>query len=290
MRTTIAVVLGCVLSGCAQTKTEPAAPYPIEAAPPGQTAAAAISYNPDELDSLVESLEVRARALPGGGTVAAHRDAMHGFFGAVADVLPALEGPEQSGAFLQQLRTIESARDRLAPDVGTATIDAPINTGLRATSVALNRIGTDEDVSGQALTDMLGRLDAKVDELEQVRVEGRPFIAADAGVLIAQAARQMADRLAGRVTDTPAIATEPAAPPTAEVPPAPEAAPPASTDSAAEAPAAEKPAEEKPADTETKVIDVPSDKSIPKFDAAPNFDEKPAEEAPAEPAPAELNK
>jgi hypothetical protein len=242
-----------------------------------QTAAATISYDPSQLDSLVESLQQKASVLPGSG-VNEYRDGMHAFFSDLTSVLPILEGPEPSDAFRQQLVTIEMVRDRLSPDTGSTVIEPTVDTGLRAATVALSRMSWDEDYSGQTLAGLITKLQAKVDELDSVRPVGRPYVAADAGQLIAQAVKHMAGRLAGSVTDTPAAAAP---------------AEPAATQPPAEAPApAEQPAPAEPAATEPAVpgADQPEPKEkqkvfdIPKEEPA---DAKPAEEKPADAKPAE---
>lgn len=235
-------------------------------------------YRAEALDGLVESLEQKASALP-GRDVDDHRRQMHALFGDVVQVLPILEGPEPSGAFRQQLRTVEAARDRLDPEAGNPAVEPTIDAGLRATYAALSSIGRDEPYVGQKMAALLSELGAKIDELDAVRSVGRPYVTADAVKQVAGVARHMADVLGGRATDTPA--TGPTEPPL--VPPgaieAPRAMP--STQPAAEpaeAPTEETPTEEAPAE-DTPAEEMPAD-DAPAEDA-------PAEEAPPEEAPTE---
>jgi hypothetical protein len=301
-------LLGCgaltALPACAPKQAPTMEPMPAAQEDAGS---AQPGYDAGRLESLVSSLERKARNLP-GRTAEAHRAAMHDAFDDVAQILPILEGPEPSGAFRQDLRTIEAARDRLAPGAGDTTIAEPaIDTGLRATSSALERIAKDDAFADAPVAAPLEKLRSSVDELDNVRDVGRPYLAADAMQAVAQAARVMADHLAGAETAT------------AEAP-APAAAPAPSTDSAASqakgepaataAPAA--PAEAKPAETatpeakpEAAQAPEPKPEAAKPEEAKPEAakpdeakpaepapaEAKPAEEKPAEPAPApELNK
>lgn len=238
-------------------------------------AADGMAFDPDALDAAVASLEQSARALP-GRTADAHREAVHAYFGAMLEVLPMLEGPEPTGAFRQQVRTLQGARDRLAPGAGGSSVEPAIDTGLRAASAALNRIGQGEEFAGASMQGMLEKLDETVGELDRVRSVGRPYVAADAAMLSAQVVRQMADRLAGRATDTPA--TVPAEPMPAEPAPAPvEPAPAEPAPEPAPAEAAPEPAPD--------AAPLPAPEAAP--EPAPEAAPEPAPDAAPEPAPAE---
>jgi hypothetical protein len=258
-----------------------------------------IAYNPEQLDSLVESIEQKAHALPGRGDQA-HRQAMASVFEDLIQVLPILEGPEPSGAFRQQLRTLENARDRLASGANGAGAEPAIDTGLRAANAALAGIAKDEEVGGQTLDAMMKKLQAKVDELDDVRSVGRPYVAADATVLMAQAIRQMSDRATGRATDTP-VEMPAAAEAAAAAQTAPAATEPAATEAApapapAEAPAAEAPApaeQPAPAPAETTTTETPAPADAPAEKTETPAPAEKAETPAPEPAPApaeDLNK
>lgn len=205
----------------------------------------------DALEGACDALARAADALP-GHDAASHREGMRAYFASLIGVLPLLEGPEPSGAFRQQIRTLETARDRLASDAGGSSVEPAIDTGLRTASAALKRIGRDEDFAGQPIQGTLEKLDETVGELDDVRSVGRPYVAADAAKLSAQVVRQMADRLLnGSTAANDAPTSQPAAPAAASqpAPEAPAAAPPAEPAPApAPAPEAAAPAEEKPAD------------------------------------------
>ena len=101
---------------------------------------------------------------------------MHEFFGDVAQVLPILEGPQPCGAFRQQLRTVENARDRLG-----AGRRQPVAASRRSTpdSAARTRrcarsAGTSRS-PGQNMAAVLDELGGKIDELDRVRSD-RPAV------------------------------------------------------------------------------------------------------------------
>ncbi|CAA9435335.1 MAG: hypothetical protein AVDCRST_MAG64-3762, partial [uncultured Phycisphaerae bacterium] len=135
--------------GCARPKQE--ATLPEMPAAEQEPEVPQGDYRGEALDGLAASLEERSGELP-GRTPEDHRARMHEFFGTVVEVLPILEGPEPSGAFRQQLRTVQSARYRLAPDAGGGPSPEPtIDAGLRGAYAALNSIGRDEPYAGQSM-------------------------------------------------------------------------------------------------------------------------------------------
>src|SRR5688500_319116 len=284
---TIGLTVGCGPKEEPTLREMPVATDAEEAVPEGD-------YRGEALDALAESLEAKATALP-GPTPEEHRAQMHAFFADVVEVLPILEGPEPSGAFRQQLRAVRTARDRLAPDAGTMAAEPTIDTGLRGVYAALNAIGRDEAFAGQRMSTVLAELEAKVDELDRVRSVGRSYVAADAARLVAATVRHMADRLAGRVTDTPTTGpTEPPlVPPGAIDPPKPTIQPKPPTTPTEETPTEETPTEETPAEEtpaeetpteETPAEEMPAEETPAEEEAAPS-EEAPAEEMPAEEAP-----
>jgi hypothetical protein len=201
----------------------------------------------DELPGLVSDLSQKAENLP-GRTADDHRAAMHDVFDNLAKLLPILDGPESSGGFRQQLRSVEAARDRLAPDAGDVNADPAIGTGLRAAAAAFNDVTRDDDTfAGPEIGENLKKLQTTVDELDTVGGVGRPYVAADSVQLMAQVAHQMADKIAG-LSAAPAQ-TEPAATtaePATAAPTEPAAAPiepkPAEQKAEGEKPAAAEPA------------------------------------------------
>lgn len=284
------------LSGGCQPKDKPSLkemPVATEAEPD----VPAGDYRGEAIDGLAESLGAKASQLP-GRTADDHRRQMHEFFGDVVQVLPILEGPQPSGAFRQQLRTVQTAQQRLGADAGRVPADPTIDTGLRGTYAALSSIGRDEPYAGQKTYALLEQLGGKIDELDRVPSVGRPYVAADAARLVASTVRHMADRVAGRATDTPATvpssdvtsvppgAVDPPAVPTLDPKPptTPAATPPADeTKPAEEIPAEEMPAEETPAE-ETPAEEMPAEETPAEEMPA---EETPAEEIPAEETPAE---
>jgi hypothetical protein len=218
---TVVLALGAgaalTLSACAPKKSPTMEPISVtqskteEQLSPG-------SATMDELNTLVAELSTRAQDLP-GRTAEAHRAAMHDVFDNLAKLLPILAGPEPSGGFRQQVRTVEAARDRLAPDAGDVNAEPAIGTAVRAAAAAFNDVAHDDDTfAGPEIGENLKKLSATVDELDTVGGVGRPYIAADSVQLMAQIAHQMADKIGGVSTggastaDAAPVTTEPAAP------------------------------------------------------------------------------
>ena len=209
--------------------------------------ASAASASMDEMTNLVADLSSKAQNLP-GRTADDHRSAMHDVFDNLTKLLPILAGTEPSGGFRQQVRSVEAARDRLAPDAGDVNAEPAIGTGLRAAAAAFNEIPHDDDTfAGPEIAENLKKLSSTVDELDNVGGVGRPYIAADSVQLMAQIAHQMADKISGTSAGEPSTAaaapakTEPAAPATTTT------TEPAPAEPAAKEPAAA-PIEPKPAE------------------------------------------
>jgi hypothetical protein len=90
-------------------------------------------------------------------------------FEAAGSVLSILEGPRPAGAFRQQLRIIDTTRQRLASGSQSLAIEPTVNAGLRAVYNAL--VGIRQDQFGND-ADVAARLDAlrsRVDDLDTVR-------------------------------------------------------------------------------------------------------------------------
>src|SRR5688572_3717304 len=90
-------------------------------------------------------------------------------FEAAGRLLSTLEGSQPTGAFRQQLRIIDTTRQRLASASQSLAIEPTINAGLRATYNALvglrmNQFGNDADVA-----DRIDTLRARIDDLDTVR-------------------------------------------------------------------------------------------------------------------------
>jgi hypothetical protein len=216
--------------------------------------ASAASASMDELNSLVSDLSQKARSLP-GRTAEAHRSAMHDVFDNLTRLLPALAGPDAGGGFRQQLRSVEAARDRLAPDAGDVNAEPAIGTGVRAAAAAFGDVAHDDDtLATPEIAENLKTLQRTVDELDTVGGVGRPYIAADSVQLMAQIAHQMADKIGGTGTaaSTPDAAAAPAAASAAEPKPAEPAAP------IEPKPAEQKAEGEKPSET-TATIPAPAE-------------------------------
>jgi hypothetical protein len=201
------------------------------------------SANMDELSQLVADLAQKANNLP-GRTAEDHRSAMHDVFDNLTRLLPMLAGPDAGGGFRQQLRSVEAARERLAPDAGDINAEPAIGSGVRAAAAAFNDIAHDDDTfASPGIGENLKKLQATVDELDAVGGVGRPYVAADSMQLMAQIAQQMTDQISsGDTTPDAAAPAEPTAPAAEPEPTEPGAA---TTEPAAAAPIEPKPAEQK---------------------------------------------
>jgi hypothetical protein len=278
---TVVLALGAAgaltLPACAPKKSPTMEPISVTEAKTEDQASAA-SANMDELSQLLADLAPKANNLP-GRTAEAHRSAMHDVFDNLTRLLPILAGPEAGGGFRQQLRSVEAARDRLAPDAGDINAEPAIGSGVRAAAAAFNDIAQDDDTfAGPDIAANLKKLQTTVDEFDAVGGVGRPYVAADSMKLMAQIAQQMADRIRG---DGGAISsTSDAAPPA----PAAATAEPAATSEPAAAPADAAPATTEPA--AAPIEPKPAEQNSDGGPTPPAVAEPAPAPAPAEPAPA----
>src|SRR5207248_8303619 len=139
---------------------------PIEPNPQPQLAGDA-RERVKELTARAQEYEQNAKSLPGPNEQA-HRAQLAAQFSLLAQILPALNGPEMSGDFRQQLRIIDSTRAQLANTAPDLSIEPAVDTGLRAAHHALAGIAqrnfTDTPDAGKSLDAMR----AKVQELDTV--------------------------------------------------------------------------------------------------------------------------
>jgi hypothetical protein len=278
-----------MLSACAPKKSPTMEPISVnETKSEGAAdAASAGMATMDEMNNLVSDLSQKAHDLP-GRTAEAHRSAMHDVFDNLTKLLPILAGPEPSGGFRQQCRSVEAARDRLAPDAGDVNAEPAIDTGIRAAAAAFNDVAHDDDTfAGPDIAENLKKLSSTVDELDTVGGVGRPYVAADSVQLMAQIAHQMADKIGGMSSHDASTAaagapasTEPAASPAATTT-EPAASEPAAKEPAAAGTAATEPAatpiEPKPAEQKAEGV-TPTAEPAPAPDAAPAPEPAPAAE------------
>ena len=174
---TTALAAMSLVPACAPKEEPTMDPMPVEQQPGEQ--AAITSYDAEQMEALVQSLEEKAYALP-GGDAESHRDAMRVVFDDLLQALPILMGAEPPGAFRQHVRTLTTARDRLMTDAGTTAVDPTVGTGLRAAYGALMQVAQDDAFKGSEVAEAMKKLGETIDQLDRVRRIGRPYVAADA--------------------------------------------------------------------------------------------------------------
>jgi hypothetical protein len=204
--------VGClILGGCASQSpaTRPSASATQPADAEGMVDVAAwlggLQENSQRLTQLSADLPGRSDA--------EHRQLMVAVFGDLGDALPALHGPEKSGAFDEQLRAIDSARRQLAAGSANRVFEPTIDYGLRAAAHALNDIQRANFSDRGDLTPMLDQLQRNLDQLDLQQGPIHRVIEADAVGDLAKTVQAMTAAIQARMgtppTTGPAPATRP---------------------------------------------------------------------------------
>ena len=90
-------------------------------------------------------------------------------FEAAGRVLSVLEGPQPGGAFRQQLRIMDTTRQRLAGGSQSLAVEPTINAGLRALYNALSSLRMDQFGNDADVAQRLDAMRSRVDDLDTVR-------------------------------------------------------------------------------------------------------------------------
>jgi hypothetical protein len=194
-------------------------------------------------------------------------------FGLLAQILPALNGPDMPGDFRQQHRIIDSTRALLSSSSSDLAPEPTIDSGLRAAHRALASVNARNFAGGASGPEVAKSLDAMRDrvlELDTVAGPIHRLVAAQAIQASAAAITQMSTALQQRLNEqgTGAAAPKAVTPPDASKPQSP------------------KPVEQPKAETARPETVKPAEQ--PRPDAAKPAETKPAEQP--KPAVPELNK
>ena len=162
----LSLLAATLFLGCAPKTETTLEPPPAEPNPQPQLASDA-RERVKELTARAQEYADSAKKLPGPNEQA-DRALLVNQFSLLAQMLPALNGPQMAGDFRQQLRIIDSTRAQLASTAPDLSIEPAVDTGLRAAHQALAGIAqrnfSDIPDAGKSLDAMR----AKVQELDTV--------------------------------------------------------------------------------------------------------------------------
>ena len=176
----------------------------------------------DELKGLAGQFDELSRRLPGRDENE-HRAVMAEVFARLAEMLPMLQGPDPSGAFRVQLRTIEDARQRLSNPASNLAFEPTIDSGLRAAAAALSTITRETFYAGENVADEIDRLNAMLPQLDAVRGPFHRLVVKDVVHHLAAVMTHMSEIYGYRLQEqNPIMPTnaEPATAPATTTPPA----------------------------------------------------------------------
>ncbi len=159
----------------------------------------------------VQKLQETSSQLP-GDTADEHRRLMHESFAALTQILPLMEGDQQSGEFRQGLRILDSSRQQLAGASKGLAVEPTVGQGLRAAVRLIgdvNRVVFNNDAQ---ITKSLDGLQQRVDELDSVHGPLNRVVASQSMRQTAALLQQMSATLAERA----GVESKPAAAPAAK--------------------------------------------------------------------------
>jgi hypothetical protein len=214
-------VIAVVMTGCAKKNT--ATMDPKVPANPQPQMNDSVPQRVTDLRRLSAQFNELAQRLPGRDENE-HRAVMGDVFARLAEILPMLQGPDPSGAFRVQLRTIEDARQRLSAASSNLAMEPTIDSGLRAASSALSTITRETFYAGDNVSDEIDRLNAKLPELDSVHGQFHRLVVKDVVHHLAGIMGHMSEIYSYRLQQqNPAMSpshAEPATAPATTTPPA----------------------------------------------------------------------
>jgi hypothetical protein len=183
--------------GCAPKSQTTLQPPATEPNPQPQLASDA-RERVKELAARAQEYEQNAKNLPGPNEQA-DRALLVNQFSLLSQILPALNGPQMSGDFRQQLRIIDSTRAQLASTSQDLSIEPAVDTGLRAAHHALEGIAQRNFTDVPEVNKSLDAMRAKVQELDAVSGPIHRLVAAQAIQASAEAITKMTTALDQRL-------------------------------------------------------------------------------------------
>lgn len=150
--------------------------------------------------------------LPGAGDTprdvdAANRQLMRQSFETLAQLLPMIEGPNQTGDFRQGMRVLDASRQQLANGSMNLAAEPTVAQGVRAVAHLLASLNQFVFTNDPALTQKIDAMEKTVNELDVTHGARSRVVSARAMRQSAEVLQAMSDNLAGRLAPA---ATQPA--------------------------------------------------------------------------------
>jgi hypothetical protein len=189
----------CLLAGCAGKTETTLPPAPVDPNPPAPIVSDA-RERIKELVARADEYAAGANKLPGRNATDDRAQVVQQF-ALLAQILPIVSGPEQTGNFRQELRIIDSTRSQLSSGSADLAVEPTIDTGLRAAQRAIASLA---QRSFSELPDVAKAVDtmrAKNEELDAVNGGLHRLVASQSFQASALAISQMASALDQRLND-----------------------------------------------------------------------------------------
>jgi hypothetical protein len=194
----VAVLAGLVaIGGCASPKKSGAGAASGNGSPDGVPTAMTIENRIERLNSANDAFAGARKELRGHSDEQTRRE-LADAFGKLQDVLQILKGGDADGAFRQQIRIIDRARQQLTGNSATAP-EPTVNAAVRAAYRALSDIASEQFGDDESLKKLLSTMQERGDVLNTVRGPIHGFEAAraldDAGAITQRMADLMQQRM-----------------------------------------------------------------------------------------------
>jgi hypothetical protein len=166
-----------------------------------------------DLEHESERLAEDARTLP-GQNAAEHSRIMQKIFGDYLRILPLLANPASDRVLAQRMSIIDNSRAQLAGAAPNLAVEPAIDTALRAAAAALGDISHTENYQQADVGQTLDKISAKNNQLDTERDSNLHRVdVAETVDLSSQVVSKLAAAIGGKLSGSPAPATQPAAPP-----------------------------------------------------------------------------
>ena len=205
-----AVLIGAVVFGCGGKQRSTMDPTVRQGG--GMPRAQTAENRAERLGQAVDDFAAARKGLQGHSDDESRRQLAEAM-AKLSDVITLLNGPQQDGAFRQQLRIVDRARTQLTSDATTAP-EPTINSAIRAAETALSDVASEQFADNEQVKAAVEALRPRVRVLTTVRGPIHGFETARALDALGAAAERMADVYQQRMQQAqPATAPAPAANP-----------------------------------------------------------------------------
>lgn len=201
----VAVLSAGLFVGCNATNKSPEAKVkPVQPNP--QPMKSDVAKRIDLVKQEANTLAQQAGDLP-GRTADQDRQMVQNVFATLETLLPNLAGPDQNGAFRQQVQIVRTTREQLGNASSTMPLEPVIDTGLRAAYRALEGLHDQQFTDSPDMAQKLDQLGSHLNELDGAQGAMHSQVVAESVRMISDIVQNMTNVLEQRLNGPPAPRT-----------------------------------------------------------------------------------